>query len=223
MSIFRPRNWLDRVFAVGIVGKGLDGVLELVGGLLLLFITPGQIQHIAAAWTHAELSEDPHDMIATHLLHTAHGLSGHAVLFGALYLLAHGVVKVVLVAALLLNKLWAYPWMIVVLLLFIAYQIYRIALDPTAGLIALTIFDALIVGLTWREYREQRHRRATEGHNDQGHNDDSHNDDSAEKSKHGAQAGLHPSGPEPVPRGVLHLNANDDTAAVGAAVEAAHG
>jgi uncharacterized membrane protein len=32
------------------------------------------------------------------------------------------VVKVVLVTALLRNKLWAYPWSIVFLILFIAYQ-----------------------------------------------------------------------------------------------------
>ena len=71
-------------------------------------------------------------------------------------LLLHGAVKVVLVIALLLNKLWAYPCMIVVLLIFIGYQLYRIALNPSAGLIALTVFDALIVLLTWREYRRQR-------------------------------------------------------------------
>ena len=56
-------------------------------------------------------------------------------LFGAVYLLLHGAVKVVLVIALLLNKLWAYPCMIVVLLIFIGYQLYRIALNPSAGLI----------------------------------------------------------------------------------------
>jgi uncharacterized membrane protein len=161
MSLFRPRNWLDRVFAVGIIGKGLNGAAEVVGGLLLLFLTPVRIRQLAASWTHEELSEDPHDAIATYVLHTAHGLSGHAVLFGAAYLLAHGVVKVVLVVALLLNKLWAYPWMIGVLLVFIAYQVYRIVLDPTAGLIGLTVFDAAIVALTWREYREQR-----QGHSD---------------------------------------------------------
>ncbi len=75
-----------------------------------------------------------------------------AVLFGAMYLLTHGLVKVVLVVALLLNKLWAYPWMIGVLLLFIGYQLYRIVLQPSAGLVALTVFDGLIVVLTWREY-----------------------------------------------------------------------
>ena len=70
--------------------------------------------------------------------------------------------KVVLVVALLLNRLWAYPWMIVLLLLFIAYQLYRIVLNPTAGLIGLTIFDTMIVALTWREYRQQRRRRHVE-------------------------------------------------------------
>jgi uncharacterized membrane protein len=92
-------------------------------------------------------------------LHTTSGLTGNAVLFGSVYLLTHGAVKVVLVVALLLNKLWAYPWMIVVLLVFIGYQLYRISLDPTAALIAITVFDVVIVLLTWREYRVQRRIR----------------------------------------------------------------
>ena len=154
--MFKPTDWLDRVFEIGIIAKGLDGVVELVGGLLLLFVNPGGIHHLAAVITQGELSEDPHDVIAHYILHTANGLTGSAIFFGAIYLLAHGAVKVVLVIALLMNKLWAYPCLIVVLLIFIGYQLYRIALDPSAGLIALTVFDAVIVTLTWREYRRQR-------------------------------------------------------------------
>jgi len=157
--VFKPQNWLDRVFEIGIIGKGLNGCVELIGGLLLLFATPERISHLAAVLTQGELSEDPHDVIATHLLHTAHGLTGPAVLFGAVYLLVHGLVKVILVVALLLNKLWAYPWMIAVLAVFIGYQLYRIALAPTIGLVALTLFDVAILLLTWREYRIQRSRR----------------------------------------------------------------
>ena len=153
--MFKPKDWLDRVFEIGIIAKGIDGLVELVGGVLLLFVTPGSIYHLAAMITQGELSEDPHDVVARYILHTAK-LTGGAVLFGAIYLVAHGAVKVVLVIALLLNKLWAYPCMIVVLLIFIGYQLYRIALDPSAGLIALTIFDSVIVALTWREYRRQR-------------------------------------------------------------------
>jgi uncharacterized membrane protein len=46
--------------------------------------------------------------------------------------------------------------LIVVLLIFIGYQLYRIVLQPSVGLVALTVFDAVIVVLTWREYRRQR-------------------------------------------------------------------
>jgi uncharacterized membrane protein len=153
---FRTGSLLDRTFAVGILLKGLDGLLEVVGGVLLLFVSPATVDRVVAAITHEELSEDPHDFVANHLLHAAHGLTGHAVTYAAVYLLAHGVVKIVLVAALLRNRLWAYPWMIAFLLAFIGYQLYRIVLDPTAGLIALTVFDAVVVWLTSREYRKQR-------------------------------------------------------------------
>jgi uncharacterized membrane protein len=148
------------VFETAIAAKGLNGAAELIGGLLLLVVTPDKIHRIVAALTQGELSEDPHDLVARYLLHTSEGLTGSAVTFGAVYLLLHGLVKVVLVIALLRNKLWAYPWMIAVLLTFIGYQLYRIALAPGAGLVALTIFDATIVALTWREWRLQRLRRS---------------------------------------------------------------
>jgi uncharacterized membrane protein len=100
MSWFRPRDLLDQTFEVGIILKGLDGVLEVLGGLLLLVVSPATIDRVVTSLTQHELSEDPHDFLATHLLRTAHGLTGAAVLFGAVYLLAHGLVKVVLVVAL---------------------------------------------------------------------------------------------------------------------------
>jgi uncharacterized membrane protein len=155
MPWLRPRDLLDQTFEVGIILKGLDGVLEVIGGLLLLVVSPATIDRVVTGLTRHELSEDPHDLLATHLLKTAHGLTGSAVLFGAVYLLAHGVVKVILVAALLNNQLWAYPWMIVFLGIFIVYQVYRLSLEPSVGLAALTIFDAVIAWLTYREYRKQ--------------------------------------------------------------------
>jgi uncharacterized membrane protein len=43
MSWFRPRDLLDQTFEVGIILKGLDGVLEVLGGLLLLVVSPTTI------------------------------------------------------------------------------------------------------------------------------------------------------------------------------------
>ena len=155
MPWFRPRDLLDQTFEVGIILKGLDGVLEVIGGLLLLVLSPATIDRIVISLTQHELSEDPHDFLATNLLRTAHGLTGSAVLLGAIYLLAHGLVKVVLVSALLKNQLWAYPWTIAFLGVFIVYQLYRLSFKPSVGLTALTIFDTVIAWLTWREYRKQ--------------------------------------------------------------------
>jgi uncharacterized membrane protein len=155
MRWFRPQSLLDQTFQIGIILKGLDGVLEVIGGLLLLVVSPATIDRVVASLTQHELSQDPHDFLATHLMKTAHGLTGSAVLFGAVYLLSHGAVKIILVAALLRNELWAYPWLIVFLGVFIVYQVYRLSFKPSVGLTLLTLFDAFIAWLTYREYRKQ--------------------------------------------------------------------
>jgi uncharacterized membrane protein len=148
---------LDTTFKVGLVLKGLDGILELAGGILLLFLSPQAIQHLVRALTAHELSEDPHDLIARYLLHTTAHLSHGTTVFGAIYLLSHGIAKIVLVALVLKDKLWAYPWLIGLLLAFIGYQLYRItAVHFSIGLTLLTVFDAFLVWLTWREYRSKR-------------------------------------------------------------------
>ena len=151
---------LDKTFKIGLVLKGLDGVLEVAGGILLLFLSPQAIEHLVRVLTAHELSEDPHDLVARYLLHSASHLNHGTALFGAIYLLSHGAAKIVLVALVLRDKLWAYPWLIGLLLAFIAYQLYRITVVHfSAGLTALTIFDAFLVWLTWREYRAKRARQ----------------------------------------------------------------
>ena len=156
MSRLKSTDLLDRTFEVGIILKGLDRVLEVVGGVLLLVVSPATINQLIRSLTQHELSQDPHDFIATHLLNAANGLTGSSVKFGAIYLLLHGVVKIVLVAALLRDQLWAYPWMIVFLGVFIAYQAYRMTFAPSVGLAALTVFDVFVAWLTYREYRKGR-------------------------------------------------------------------
>jgi uncharacterized membrane protein len=151
---------LDKAFKIGLVLKGLDGILEVAGGILLLFLSPHAIEHIVRTLTAHELSQDPHDVIANYLLHSTSHLSSGITLFGAIYLLSHGISKIVLVALVLRDKLWAYPWLIALLLAFIVYQIYRLAwVHFSVGLTALTVFDAALVWLTWREYRSKKAHR----------------------------------------------------------------
>ncbi|MBC7597294.1 MAG: DUF2127 domain-containing protein [Kineosporiaceae bacterium] len=146
------RSLLDRTFFVSLILKGLDGVLELVGGILLLVVTPAQIGAIGRSLTQHELSEDPHDFFATSLVHWTGNLNLSVTLFGAIYLLLHGVVKIVLVWAVLRDHLWAYPWLIAFIVIFIVYQGYELVVAYSLGLLLLTAFDIFIVFLTWREY-----------------------------------------------------------------------
>ena len=77
-------------------------------------------------------------------------------MFASLYLLSHGLVKVVLVICLWLNKLWAYPLTIAVFAAFMVYQIYRFTYTHSLALIILTLFDGLLIFLTWKEYQDQK-------------------------------------------------------------------
>jgi len=148
----------DRAFKVGLFFKGLDGLLECIGGIFLLLIKPEQINKWAERFTEGELSRDPHDFIANHILKTAHDLTGASLLFGALYLLSHGIVKLVLVIEVLRNHLWAYMALIIVTSLFVVYQVYRLFDTFSLGLFLLTIFDLVIIYLTQKEYRRHKQR-----------------------------------------------------------------
>lgn len=149
---------LDRTFRISLTLKGLDGVLELIGGVLLLLVSPQQIGDVARFVTQHELAQDPGDPLASAVLHAASAASLSASVFGAIYLLLHGLVKIVLVWAVLKDRLWAYPWMIGFLLVFIFYQLYRIVVAFAWGMVLLTAFDVFIVWITAREYRRQRLR-----------------------------------------------------------------
>ncbi len=143
----------DRAFRISLYLKGLDGLLETFGGILLLLIKPEQINHLAHWITQGELSEDKHDFIANHILKSAHHLTGASLVFGAVYLLSHGLIKIVLVIEVLRNHLWAYIALITVTALFVAYQTYRLAIKFSVSLLLLTLFDLLIIYLTQKEYR----------------------------------------------------------------------
>ena len=143
-------------FKIGVISKGIDGVLEIAGGFMLLFITPQQIQSLIQALTQHELSEDPKDIIANYLLNSTYHLSPGTKNFAAIYLLWHGFVKASLVAALLLRKRWAYPVAIIAFFLFLIYQLYRYSHTSSPTLLVLSVVDIFVIILTWLEYRRLR-------------------------------------------------------------------
>jgi uncharacterized membrane protein len=157
---FRATSRLDKVFEVGLLLKALDGLLEIAGGLLLFLIKPEYLNHLAATLTQHELAEDPRDFLATNILHSTQNLTAGSLVFGALYLLSHGIVKIVLVWEILHNRFWAYSGLIYLTVGFMIYQTYRFSYSHSIGMVLLTVFDAVIVYLTVVEYRKRRHQKA---------------------------------------------------------------
>ena len=156
-QIIKEKN-IHRIFTISVLLKGANALLEIVGGVILLFT--GAVTTFVQFLIQGELIEDPSDVLANLIQHYLPYFSNHTQLFAAMYLLSHGIIKIFLVAGLLRNKLWAYPTAITVFSLFIVYQLYRYTYTHSVFLILLTIFDLFIIWLTWHEYKILRNTEA---------------------------------------------------------------
>ena len=126
---------IHRAFQIGVILKGVNGLLELIGGMLLLV----GLSHNTALARHLPPQDER---------------------FAAIFLLSHGVIKVLLVYALLRRKLWAYPVAIGVFAGFSVYQMYRYVIQPSGWLIALTVLDVIVILLTWAEWHRLTNERS---------------------------------------------------------------
>ena len=162
-----PGRFAHRAFLAGTALKGLDGCLELLGGIILLTITRPEIRHMIALLTREEFAEDPSDFLANHAAHMAQQLTSGTQHFVAAYLLAHGAIKVALVAGLLRGVRWVFPLALGMLTAFIGYQVWRLMRIPSWALGVFTLIDMAVIALIWHEWRHlpsSRHlRRDTEG------------------------------------------------------------
>lgn len=154
MAWFHPKTLLDKTYEIGILIKGIDGFVELVAGLFLLIVRPATIGHWTHLITQAELNENAHNVIATHVLHYGESLARGRNVFAIAFLLTHGIIKLVLVISLLRGKMWAYPFALVTLGLFVVYQAYELVVKTTFGMSFLTALDLLIIWLVWREWQQ---------------------------------------------------------------------
>jgi uncharacterized membrane protein len=144
---------IHQIFQISVLIKGVLALIECAAGVAFALVSTSSIKNLVDMLTQEELIEKPQDFIATHLLAAGQHFSVETKHFYAFYLLSHGLVKLLLVIGLLRNKLWSYPVSLIVLGLFIVYQLYRFSYTHGAGLIVLTVFDIFVIGLIWHEYR----------------------------------------------------------------------
>lgn len=157
----RQTTWTDRLFWVAIGIKGLDGGLQLLAGVLLLFIRPSTVTGLAHLVLTRDLLGNPSGTLAIHFeAATEHFAEGSTRLFAITYLLLHGAIKLALVIALLRKVMPAYPIAAVVLSAFVVYELFRATRTHSIALPIFAAMDILIIVFVVREYLQLRHDRS---------------------------------------------------------------
>jgi uncharacterized membrane protein len=149
---------VHKIFELGILIKGIDGVLQVLGGILLMFFNPIRLNKLVVFITQHELSQDPNDVIVNYVINLSNSFSINAQHFGVIYLISHGLVKLILYLLLLNNKRGAYPIAIISLIAFIFYQMYRYSISSSIFMLILTFFDIIMVVLTLIEYKNTKNK-----------------------------------------------------------------
>ena len=146
-------RWIYDAFLVTVVVKGIDGVLEIALGLVLIFTD--EFSDVVFFLTRNALIDDPDNYFATHLRAFA-SQSHEAFVVGGLYLVGHGILKSFIASSLWRNYTWSYPVAMVILALFIFYEVVHIALTGSIPFVLLAVFDIVMLLLVGHEYRKQQ-------------------------------------------------------------------
>ncbi len=149
-------KFIHNSFIVSVVAKAVVALSQIIAGLTLVLLTPSRLFNIVAYITANELAEDPHDKIVNFLLHQAAAYSVSAQLFGIIYLISHGVIKLWLALLLLKEKLWAFPVAIFIFVGFILYQLLRFYFTHSPLLLLLTLLDIFVIILIFLEFRDRK-------------------------------------------------------------------
>lgn len=149
-------KYLHKLFELGVIIKCIDGAWETISGFLFLFLKKATMNIWFFSATRNELLEDPHDRLINLLAHSLQNFSRDTQIFAAIYILLHGFLNIFLAIQLYRRKYWAYLAAIIVMLIFMAYQIYRISVHHSLVLTVITIFDAFFIALTWYEYKSRK-------------------------------------------------------------------
>lgn len=156
---------VHRFYLLGILLKGINGLVELGTGLLVLLLGPSVVSGIAQSLIVVELAEDPGDLVANFAMHHGSAYAAATLSLVAIYLCFYGLVKIGLVSALFMEKAWAYPAAGAVLSLFAVFQIFKIVQLHSVMLALVTLINALIILVLMMEYRNVRQRAMLKRHN----------------------------------------------------------
>lgn len=142
---------ITKIFKIGVLIKSIQGALEIIAGIFLMFVSTDSIINYIKEFAHEELVENSHDMMSIFLSYVSHHIFLSGTYFLIIYLLSHGLIKLFLIIGLIHKKLWAYYSFIIILSFFTIYEIYRYSITYSLPLLIFLSFDILFIYFTWME------------------------------------------------------------------------
>ena len=139
-------------FYGGLVIKGLDAIIEFMGGFLLIFLSHDWLNQLIQSIALPELKEDPTDTVMNYLITFGQNFSISSQHTVAIYMVLHGATKLVVIWLLWNKKLWAYPLSIVIFGLFVIYELYSYAHNHSVLLLLLIFVDLAMIVMIILEY-----------------------------------------------------------------------
>jgi uncharacterized membrane protein len=140
------------LFRFGMIVKGVDSLFEVLGGVILTMPTK-LARYILVVSQHEAFRH--HTTLAGRLDRLADSVAMHPSMIEAIYLMVHGLAKVVLIAAIVMHKRWGYIGFIAVLSLFSLIELTRAATAHEIVTAVFGLFDVCVVVLIYREYRSR--------------------------------------------------------------------
>ncbi|MBP6880243.1 DUF2127 domain-containing protein [Candidatus Saccharibacteria bacterium] len=156
-----------KFFLVALGVKTFDGLLALIFGITILFISKSQIHQWAEYFVKTQLSNDEGIIVAKYLLQLVSSISLSTQQFAAIYLIGDGAVKLSIAYGILREKIRVYYVGFVFFSSVILFQIYRLAHGHSKLLIIWLAFDLFFMVLLIKDYRKELKMRELVATNDE--------------------------------------------------------
>jgi uncharacterized membrane protein len=147
--------WFERIYIIGLIVKGIDGVLEFIAGMAIL-ISPSLVHRFLTMLSgeFGEHNARPFQFIAEYIGHVDANLLHSGLVFLTLFLIFHGVIKIGLVYCLVRRIEKVYPIALILLIAFFLYEVYVFITTLSIPLAVFMALDLGIIWLVWNEYQE---------------------------------------------------------------------
>ena len=148
------KSLTHRLFEIGIIIKGLHGLLELAGAIAIYIVSGAMMYHAITVFLFDELSEDPNDFLANFVLNHTH-ITAQGKDFAALYLLVSGIINIIIAVGLFLHRKHMFPVAKLILAAFVVYQAHIFLKTHSLWLVFFMLYDLVIIALIYFEYRRR--------------------------------------------------------------------